>query len=226
MTRNLPVVVTTLGVLALPVAVYAAPITLTNASFESVVLADGASVNSTPGWTRIGTSTLNPTAAQLVAEAYDGQNVALFTGGELLTQTVGTIEYGTYTLTAAIGNPLGFPLGGLGLSLRRGTTFLQQTSSSLVTPADGMYSLLTVIYTVTSSNLNGDFFGENLNILALSSGSGTQVVLDDVRLDLEPMDGPTAVPEPASLGLLGLGALVLGLTRVCRGGRRAEDSQE
>lgn len=83
---------TALGLLALPGAVHAAPITLVNASFESVALADGASVNSTPGWTRIGTSTLNPTAAQLVAEAYDGQNVALFTGGELLTQTVGTIE--------------------------------------------------------------------------------------------------------------------------------------
>jgi hypothetical protein len=125
--------------------------------------------------------------ADFPSEAYDGQNVALFSGGATLTQTLGPLAYGTYTLTAAIGNPLGAPLGGLGLSLRRGTSFLSPTSTSFTAPADGAFSLMTKVYEVSLINANGTFFGDVINIFALSSGSGAQVALDDVQLDLQPL---------------------------------------
>jgi hypothetical protein len=208
-----------------PIAANATPIALTNSSFESLALGDGASSSSLPGWTRfLSVATFNPTMANFPSEAYDGQNVALFSGGATLTQTLGPLAYGTYTLTAAFGNPLGAPLGSLGLSLRRGTTFLSLTSTSFTAPADGAFSLMTRVYEVSPTNVNGNYFGDIINIFALSTGSGAQVALDDVRLDLQPLEEASAVPEPASLGLLGVGVFALGISHYARFGR-ARSSQ-
>ena len=198
--KNHPFGVAFALLLAISQTAHAIPISITNAGFESPVLADGAQSSSAAGWTRFGSlSFTNPTTSQFTGEAYEGQNVALFTGGATLTQIVGTIGYGTYTLTAAIGDPLGASLSGLGLSLRRGTSFLSPSSTSFLPPGDGGYSIYSRVYEVTPDNANGTFFGDPFNIFALVSSSSGQVAMDDVRLDF------TSIPEPASVALLGLG---------------------
>jgi hypothetical protein len=199
--------------LALSGTAYGTPVSITNAGFESPVLADGAQVSAATGWIRFGSLVFtNPTVSQFTDQAYEGQNVALFTGGATLTQIVGTLDYGTYTLTAAVGDPLGASLSGLSLSLRRGTSFLSPTSTSLLPPPDGGYAVLSRIFEVTPTNANGTFYADTFNIFVLVSGGG-QVALDDVRLDLSPLSEPSPVPEPASLGLLSLAVLTLWFRR-------------
>lgn len=197
--------------LALSTAAHALPISITNAGFESPVLTDGAQSTSATGWTRFGSvNFINPTTALFPGEAYEGQNVALFTGGATLTQLMGTIAYGTYVLSAALGDPLGASLSGLTLSLRRGTTFLSPTSTSFAPPLDGGYSIYTRVYEVTPDNANGTLFGQQFNIFALVSSGGSQVAMDDVQLDFTPA---AAVAEPAGLALLGIGLAGLGWVR-------------
>lgn len=194
--------------LAISPTVHAIPVAITNAGFESPVLADGAQSSSAAGWTRFGSASFtNPTASQFTDEAYEGQNIALFTGGATLTQIVGAIGYGTYTLTAALGDPLGASLSGLSLSLRRGTSFLSPSITTFLPPADGGYSIYSRVYEVTPDNANGTFFGDQFNIFALVSSSSGQVAMDDVRLDFSP------VPEPASVALFILGLAGLGFSR-------------
>lgn len=199
----------TSAVLILVLAVFvvearATPISVANAGFEAVSLGDGASSSSVPSWSEIGATTLNPTVAQFPAEAPEGQNVAALTSATL-SQTVGTLEFGTYTLMVNVGDPLDKGFGGYGINLRRGTTILVSSSSSLPTPADGTFGLATKTYDVLPTNVNGTYVGQTFNILLLvSTSSGNQSVFDDVQLQFTPL------PEPSTLVLAGLG-LALGL---------------
>lgn len=181
------------------------PITVLNAGFEDVVLADGASSGSVPSWTEIGGATLNPTIAKFPAEAPEGQNVA-FGNSATISQTVGSLAYGTYVLSVKIGDPLDMGFGGYSINLRRGTTFLVTASSSLPTPADGTFAVATRTYDVLPTNANGAFVGQSFNILLLvSTPSGNQTAFDDVKLDFVPL------PEPSTIVLAGLGVAALGL---------------
>jgi len=60
--------------------------------------------------------------------------------------------------------------------------------------------------------------GDTFTVFALATGSGA-IGVDDVRLDFAPMD-ESAVPEPASVGLVGAGLLSLALRHRRFGARR------
>ena len=140
-------------------------------------------------------------------------------GPSTLHQTLtDTINNGnTYTLTVDIGQHNAFSDGvgefylfgstsGLGtpLSNANGTALMTGIVAPVGTTAPAYTHDLQVTYTALAS---GDpFAGQNIGIALVGSG-GIQVVWDEVRLDI------SAVPEPSTTALLGLGGLALILRR-------------
>jgi hypothetical protein len=194
------------------------PITVANPSFETLPagglpltctgLGCFYSVDAIPGWTNSGTSGQLQTGVQLGNFMYfdtlpDGITVAFQTGAGTISQTVGpTVQTGTtYTLQVDLGyrNGLqaqGFPFAGSADLFVNGNRYV----ATGLTPLAGDWSTFTATYTGLSADAGDAITIELLNI------SDVPASFDNVRLS---SDGTLTVPEPASVGLMGVGLLGL-----------------
>jgi hypothetical protein len=126
-----------------------------------------------------------------------------YTNDNPISQDVGTAVVGaTYTLQVEILHRTDVALGGVAQLEIGGSVVATATG---VDGGPGTWSDWTAVYTPTAADA-----GKTVTILLSTNGSG-QGDFDDVRLDAT--GGPTTIPEPASMALLGVGLLGLGMVR-------------
>lgn len=193
-----------------------------NPSFEEPDIADATFVNgSFTGWTASGHAVtgVQDLPANESPAPTDGQQhgYASFASPSMLTQTLGDVitDGSVYTLTVDVGQHalfsgsegtirlFGSTLGsGTALSNANGTAELAG-----IAPAPGTYTTdVSVTYAALAT---GDpFAGQSIGI-ALINSAGTQVLFDNVRLDV------VEVPEPCAFVLMALGGL-LGMVELRR----------
>jgi hypothetical protein len=221
-------------VLALEASAGAAPVAIVNPGFETHVLADGdwSWLMDNEGWGYVANGgnlgPWNPEADYYGGNAPEGQNVGWTNPGtedggfgQVLTETLAAGM--TYTLTVKVGNTAGYDWSGYRVQLLAGGTpqasgdgsdyagevtggFLLAEDNNTVTIADDTFGTSTVTYVYNPAH--SAYLGKPLQIRLLCRGGGTgeeEVDFDGVRLD--------AVPEPATLALLGLGGLSVLLGR-------------
>jgi len=173
----------------------------------------------------------NPATDCYPGEAPEGQNVGWTSPGadgpggfaQVLTDPEAVLKAGwTYTLKVEVGNAYWYDWGGYKVQLLAGGTphtpgdgsdytgpvtggtLLAEDDSSLAVP-DGTFMTSTVTYSYDP--MHAALVGEPLQIRLLAliptepTGDEVEVEFDNVRL--------TAVPEPATLALLSLGALMV-----------------
>jgi hypothetical protein len=199
------------------------PLPVVNAGFEQPVVGNDGSTGPIPSdWTALNGGTvnvLNPSTADLSAEAPEGFNVASVTSsaletglGQILTSQL-QADAG-YTLVVKVANTLfttGFP--GYRVQLVADGTVLAEDDNSQVIAEDTVVTS-TVTYTY-NAGLHAALVGKPLQIRLLSKGlvAGQEVAFDDVRLSvalgspLANAGGPYTVPIGGSLSLNGSGSL-------------------
>jgi len=222
--------VVAVALFALSATAGAAAIPVDNPGFEDPVLADGDWDYSmdNQGWGYFDNDgyqgSWNVTTADYPGEAPEGKNVGWaepatgVPGGlaQVLTAPDAVLKAGmTYTLTVEVGNSLSYTSGGYKVQLLAGGTphtpgdgsnytgsvtggTLLAEDNNLLTIAAGTFETSTVTYTYNPA-LHSHLLGEPLQIRLLALPGGDETEFDNVML----------VPEPATLALLGLGALML-----------------
>ena len=197
---------TTVAPLALAAALFAAapaqatPLSITNPSFESTVLADGANGVGITGWANTTGGAFNPLigpTGHFTNPIPDGFNTAWLNGGSA-TQTLPSVLTAdtTLTLRVDVGDRRDNVFPGYSVALLAGNTVLGAESALL--PSDGFLTS-TVSYTALAGN---HLLGQPLKIRL--TANGIQVNFDNVRLDVSP------VPEPSSAAMLLAGLTLVG----------------
>lgn len=219
-----------MGTLALA-ATTANAATIANHSFESSTLADGGISFTISGWTPfvIGGNAVvayNPLDANFTGAAGAGTptgalgtnvlSVTALSAGQAagVTQTLTdtTLVAGeTYTMTVAIGDgndtvPIQWTLGIGTSSMTAGTYLNSNSGGGLINDAFTDFSVQYVATGLEAQvgediviTLRGDYNG--------SAAGAVPITFDNVRLDV------TAIPEPSTTALIGLGGLALILRR-------------
>lgn len=186
---------------------HAASVFINNHSFEdgATVPAAGGWNNSAPdGWTTSGTTGLQDVTGGSET-GIDGTVVVFLQGGTLqqdLTTTIAnTVSIGDqFQLTLAATNQNGSPTFDFDIQNSSGVSLIGgAVTSSPASPANPTYADIVVNGTVDTASTEV--------FLVLSNVSG-QTRIDNVRLDYV-----SAVPEPSSSALLGLGGIALILRR-------------
>ncbi|MDA8377068.1 MAG: PEP-CTERM sorting domain-containing protein [Planctomycetia bacterium] len=190
----------------------ATAITVLNSNFASVstssFINQSTAVNpgNDPTITSWGVSTGNPPAGVQYYSSSVGQVCFVNGTGDVVYQDVGALEANTeYTLTAdIIANANGVLSGNIAQIALVNTASDSNTNTQVATgTTESSNSILNslTLTPLTTSFATGNSVSGDLSI-ELSSGSG-QVMFTNVALT------SSAVPEPASLGLLAIGALGL-----------------
>lgn len=191
-----------------------AAISITNFSFEDPSFGDQGSGSGATGWFGSGGGVYNPQDAQFtgttgapgtIPGTGDGVQVAYMNGGSMYQDVGDIVADSIYELTVAIGQRADLGWSDLTISLRAssetGTVLASQTYDAAAAP-NGTFS------DVSFSFSSADFAGEVGNDLFLVfQAPGVQALYDNVRIT------ETAIPEPSSTALLGLGGLALTLRR-------------
>ena len=204
-----------------------------NFSFEIPVLSDGdwSWSMDNQGWGYSGNDgyqgSWNVTTGDYPGEAPHGENVGWAEPGSGVPGGFGQVlnamlEEGlTYTLTVEVGSAIGYGWDGYKIQLLAGGTphtpgtggdytgpviggvLLAEDDDSL-TVAEGTFETSTITFTYDPA-LHSGLLGQPLQIRLLANPGGDGVDFDNVRLTAL---APDLIPEPATLSLLGLGALL------------------
>ena len=203
-------------IFALSATAGAAAIPVANPGFEDPVLAaDGWTWLDVPGWTPVGVYGVgiwNVTSADFdPVLAPEGQNV-LYTeytvgdaGGaaQVLTETFAADT--DYTLTVEVGNSYYYYFSGYSVQLLAGGVVIAEDNDTLW-PDYKKWATSTVAYTYDPAD--AALVGQPLEIRLLALGLDKDSPPPGELIGVE-FDNVVLVPEPATLALLGLGALML-----------------
>lgn len=171
---------------------WGAPISVTNASFESP-----ASAGSPAGWVAVGNvGVWRPSIGTQVVSIPDGIQTAYIFGAGSLTQNLVATQAGImYYLDVWVGNQLNLPgSASYTVALLDGVTVIASASGTR-NPTDP-FALISV---------SGVGLGGGTLRVQLSSNGG-QPLFDSVQVSSGDI-GPSGVPEPSSLALIGVGGL-------------------
>lgn len=186
---------------------HAASVFINNHSFEDgIVPAPGGWSTSAPdGWTQpSGTSGIQNVSGGSET-GIDGSIIAFLQGGalqqDLATTIASTVAIGDqFQLTLAATNQNGSPTFDFDIQNSSGVSLIGgAVTSSPASPANPTYADIVV---------NGTVDTASTEVFLVLSNSAGQTRIDNVRLDYV-----SAVPEPSSAALLGLGGIALILRR-------------
>jgi hypothetical protein len=156
-----------------------------------------------PDWSPVGqTATFKPSTGaggEFPGGIPEGVQVAALGNGSgvgSIQQTLGAnlAPNTTYTLTLSLGQRTDFPSTGYVASLLAGGSVI--ASDNTVSPAPGTFATDTIVFNSGPSPAHG---GQPLSVSVTSVGTG-QIDVDKVSLDASV--SISAVPEPATVGLL------------------------